>query len=116
MFCLIELETILLLPTLISSRKDSFQRECVRVCVCVDEYKWAGLLMAAVGAVTSPFTLSVVTDLVPWLQIVSRARAHPEDRTAALCFSPANDETGTWLWSARLIMSSIYVFMVHLYY
>lgn len=77
--------------------------------VCVDEYKWAGLLMAAVGAVTSPFTLSVVTDLVPWLQIVSRARAHPEDRTAALCFSPANDEkgTGTWLWSARLIMSSI---------
>lgn len=52
----------------------------------MSEYRWTGLLMAAVGAVTSPFILSVVTDLVPWLQIVSRGC------TAALCFSPANGE------------------------
>lgn len=62
------------------------------MCVCVDEYRWTGLLMAVVGAVASPFILSVVTDLVPWLQIVSRVRAHPEDCAAALCFSPANEE------------------------
>lgn len=70
-------------------------RLLLRVCLCVDEYRWTGLLMAAVGAATSPSILSVVSGPVPLLQIVSRERAHPEDHPAALYFSPAKDDNKT---------------------
>lgn len=95
-------------------------RLLLRVCLCVDEYRWTGLLMAAVGAVTSPSILSVVTGPLPLLRIVSRERAHPEDHTAALYFSPANDDNKTQQEQGygvqSLILPCIYVFMVYLYY
>lgn len=96
---LLSLEAFLSLGAVISSRKALFESAHV----CVDEYRWTGLLMATVGVETSPSILSVVTDPVPLLQIVNRARAHPEDHPAALYFSPANDQnrTGTRLWSAK---------------
>lgn len=70
-------------------------RLLLRVWLCVDEYRWTGLLMAAVGVAASPSILSVVTGPVPLLLIVSRERAHPEDHTAALYLSPAKDDNKT---------------------
>lgn len=76
--------------------------------------------MAAVGAVTSPSILSVVSGAVPLLQIGSRERAHPEDQTAALYFSPATDDNKTQQEQGcgvqSLTLPYIYVFMVYLYY
>lgn len=68
--------------------------------------------MAAVGVETSPSILSVVPDPVPLLQIVNRERAHPEDRTSALYFSPANDDNKTeqehGYGGQRLILVCVY--------
>lgn len=76
--------------------------------------------MAAVGAATTPSILSVVTGSVPLLQIGSRERAHPEDQTAALYFSPAKDDNQTQQEQGcgvqSLTLPCIYVFMVYSYY
>lgn len=78
------------------------------------------LVDAAVGVAASPSVLSVVTGPVPLLQTVSRERAHPEDHTAALCFSPAKDDNNTQQEQGcgvrGLVLPCFSVFVVYLCY